>query len=137
PENRMYFIGFFLADLHDTVEDEACGNTIGNTVAKRHKDSCEECGDRLSKVIPLDLLKGGNHHDSHRYQCRSSCRKGNRADKGSQECGKGKTDCHYHGGQSRPAACTDTGSALHEGGGVGGSEQRSDGGCGSIRKQCL
>ena len=63
----MYFLNFALANLSNAVEDEARCNTIGNAVAKSHKDAGKESRDCFLQVVPLNLLKGGHHHNTYRH----------------------------------------------------------------------
>jgi hypothetical protein len=51
------FINFPAANLHDAVENKARGNTVRNAITEGHKDSREECGDRLIKIAPVNILK--------------------------------------------------------------------------------
>ena len=128
---------FLLADANDAVGNKAKGNTVGNAVAQRHEQSCEERGNRFGEVLPVDFLECGGHHHAYHDQSRSGSRHGNRADKGGKERADGKADRDNNAGQAGASARADTGSALHEGGGVGRSEDRADGGSRSVRKQSL
>ena len=50
-------LGFFLADLDDAVEDEACRNAVGNAVAEGHEYACEEGGTASAKSVQLISLE--------------------------------------------------------------------------------
>ena len=89
-----------LADFSDAVEDEACRDAVGNAVAEGHENASEERGNRLVKVIPLDFLESGHHHDTDHYQGGSGSGKRNGADKGRQERADCKAQGHDHAGKA-------------------------------------
>lgn len=60
----MDFLCFASENFDNTIENEACRDTIGNAVADSHKDTCEERRNRLIQVSPLNLLEGTEHHDT-------------------------------------------------------------------------
>ena len=133
----MNLFGLSRADLDDAVEDESRRDTIGDAVAQSHKDTGEECGDGFVQIRPVDLLERGHHHHADGNQSGSGSREGNRADKGSQESGQREADGDDDGGQARASAGSDTGSALYEGGRIGGTDQGADG-CGRrVREKSL
>ena len=78
PKDRIDLFDLTLADLNKDVENESCRNTVGNAIAKSHKDTCEECGNCFVEIIPIDILKRGHHHNTNDYQsgCGSSRRNG-------------------------------------------------------------
>ena len=135
PDDGMDLSRFLLTDLHDAVGNEAERDTIGNAVAQRHEQSCEERGNRFREVLPVDLLKGGGHHHANHNERRSGSRHGNRADKGGKEGADGKADGNHNAGQAGTAAGADAGSTFNIGGGVGGTEDGADGGGGGVSKE--
>ena len=81
PKDRIDLFDLTLADLNKDVENESCRNTVGNAIAKSHKDTCEECGNCLVELAPVNILEGGRHHNTDNDKCGSCCRCGNSADK--------------------------------------------------------
>ena len=92
PENGVDLLDLALADLDKDEEDEACSDTVGNAIAEPHEDACEECGNCLIEVAPIDILEGRHHHNTDNDQSRCGCRERNCTDEGCKECGDRKAD---------------------------------------------
>ena len=133
----MNLLGFASEDFHDAVEDEASGNTIGNAVADGHENAGKEGGNCFHKVVPFHLFERAQHHNTNRDQswCRSSA--GHCTNQRSKEDAQNKESGGGHTGQAGTSACTDTGGALYISGSIGGSENSTDRGSGSVGKLCL
>ena len=78
--------------LDQAVEDKAGRNTVRNAVAQRHKHAREESWNRLVELRPLDLGKGGEHHNADNDERRSRRSGRNGADKRRKEGAERKAD---------------------------------------------
>lgn len=104
PEDWVDFLDFSLTDLYNDVEYKSCRNTVGNAVAKSHKDAGKECGNRFVKVVPIDILKRGHHHNTNHHQRRGGCSRGNGADERRKKRGNRETNRNNNRGQTSSSA---------------------------------
>ena len=43
------------ATVDDDVGDDTCNDTVGDVVTERDDEESQECGNRVSRVVPVDL----------------------------------------------------------------------------------
>ena len=63
-QNRVNIIKFAFNKFHDAVEDKTCGDAIGDTVTKSHKNTGKESRYCFVQIIPFDFSKRSHHHDT-------------------------------------------------------------------------
>lgn len=133
----MNIFYLLFAYLCDAVENKSCRDTVGYTVTKSHKDSCEKRRDSLVEIIPFDFFERGHHHDSDYDQSGSGRGIRHGAHKSSQKRADNKAQGNHNAGKTGTSSGAYSGGAFNISRSVGRSEDSPDRSSSSVGEQSL
>ena len=69
-QRDVEFLEVAADNVDGNVRDNTAEDTVRNAVCQRHHDDGDECRDRLSKVVEVDILDWRQHEQTYDYENR-------------------------------------------------------------------
>ena len=118
----MHLLDLACAQLEYGIGDEAEGQTVGDGVGERHHQRGDDCRYGFGGFIPLHFRQVTQHQAGHEQQRRRSGIAGHHTGQRRDEQAGQEQHGNRESRQTGTAAGLHTGSALHIGGGAGGTQ---------------